>query len=294
MSAILQRLGLVTLARSAGLAGLLFLASSLLVFAFESRGGAALARYKSKSFVNDVVYSAFYRGGFYAVFVWALVVNLLGNKLAFLQLHVLDSLPLYAAVPIYWIVGDLLLYWLHRAQHHFPWLWAFHSVHHAEQQLSTLSQSRRHPAEQVLNGLAVHLPLVFVLGLPTRAWLPWYALAQMLQSAQHAELDWRFGPLYRVVVSPVFHSIHHGTHERFFNRNFGQMFSCWDYLFGTASSATTRPAEYGVRGLVMRESLVAQLVAPFRMFRRAAPAPAALDTEPGDSQVGATSTTVSR
>ena len=289
MSAIIQRLGLVTLARSAGLAGLLFVGSSLLIFALESRGGTQLARYKSKSFVNDVIYSAFYRGGFYVVFVWALVVNLLGSRFAFLQLHLLDTMPLWAAVPIYWIVGDFLAYWLHRAQHRFQWLWAFHSVHHAEQQLSTLSQSRRHPAEQVLNGLAVHLPLVFVLGLPTRAWIPWYMLMQVLQAAQHAQLDWRFGPLYRVVVSPVFHSIHHATDERLFNRNFGQMFSLWDYLFGTAAADMTRPQEYGVRGLVMRESLVAQLIAPFRMFRKER-----LDRKPGESHFRGHTTTVSR
>jgi sterol desaturase/sphingolipid hydroxylase (fatty acid hydroxylase superfamily) len=90
----------------------------------------------------------------------------------------------------------------------------------------------------------------------------------MLEALQHAQLDWRFGPLYRVVVSPVFHSIHHSAEPRHHNRNYSAMFSIWDYLFGTAAVSATRPRVYGVEGLAMAESLPAQLFTPFRMLAR--------------------------
>jgi sterol desaturase/sphingolipid hydroxylase (fatty acid hydroxylase superfamily) len=258
------RLGLTTLARSAGVAGALFVVVSLLVLLLEIRSGTQVARYKSRAFINDVLYSAFYRGGVYAVFVWAAAVNALGDHLGFLRLNLLNHLPLYASVPAYWIVGDFCLYWAHRGLHRFPLLWAFHSVHHAEQQLSTLSQTHRHPVDNLFLELSIHFPLVFVLGLPTTAWLPWWITAQMLQALQHAELDWRFGAFYRWVVSPTFHSIHHSTDSRHFNTNFSFMFSIWDYLFGTAAEVEDRPREYGIAGMTPPDSLIAQFLTPFR------------------------------
>jgi len=92
------------------------------------------------------------------------------------------------------------------------------------------------------------------------------------------------------VVSPVFHSIHHSVEPRHHNRNYSAMFSVWDYLFGTAAATATRPRVYGVEGLAMTESLLAQLFTPFRMLARkrtaraqdgtpsGPPAPATLDT----------------
>jgi len=70
-----ERLGLAALARSAGVAFALFAVVSLFVLLLEMRSGVEIARFKSKAFVNDVLYCAFYRGGFYAVFVWAAVAN---------------------------------------------------------------------------------------------------------------------------------------------------------------------------------------------------------------------------
>ncbi len=263
-----DRLGLAALARSAGLAGALFVVVSLLVVLFELRSGASMARYRSKAFINDALYTLFYRGGFFSVFFSAAVVNGLGDRLGFLRLNLLNHLPLYAVLLIYWIVGDLCLYWAHRALHHFPGLWAFHRVHHAESQLNTLSQARRHPVDALVLSLSIYLPLGLVLGLPTPTWLPWWATAQMLQALQHAELDWRFGRLYRWVVSPTFHSIHHSIESRDANTNFAFMFSVWDYLFGTAAARMQRPRAYGITEAPLAESIVAQVVEPFRAVAR--------------------------
>lgn len=266
-----DRLKLAALARSAGVAFALFAVVSLFVLLLEMRSGADHARFKSKAFVNDVLYCAFYRGGFYAVFVWAAVANALGDHLGFMQLHLLSHLPPYASLMVYWIVGDCCAYWAHRALHRFPMLWAFHSVHHAEQQLTTLSQGHRHPVDEVVLQLSIHLPLLFILGVQPAAWLPWWITAQVLQALQHAELDWRFGPLYRWVVSPTFHSIHHSVEPQHFNTNYGAMFSIWDHVFGTAAAAQERPRVYGIPGAPIAESIVVQLLAPFRALVRRPP-----------------------
>ncbi|HEY2804595.1 MAG TPA: sterol desaturase family protein [Gemmatimonadales bacterium] len=268
LSDLAHRAGLAVLAQATGYAFLMYLVFSLLVLWLETRRGGRAGLLRSRAFMNDVLYALFYRGGLYAVFVWALLVNLFQRQLAFLQLGLLRDVPMIVSVPLYWLVGDFLFYWFHRLQHRVPALWAFHRVHHAAQSLNTFSQNRRHPVEYTLNSLVFYLPLAFVLGLSTKSWVPWFMTAQLLESLQHAQLDWGFGPLYRLVVSPVFHSIHHSSDPRHFNRNFGPMLSVWDYIFGTAAADAVRPAQYGIEGTVMPESLAAQTVGPFLVLAR--------------------------
>ena len=270
-----ERLGLAVLAKATGFAFLIYFGASAVVLLLELRRSRSTAIIRSRAFMVDVAYAAVYRGGLFEVFFFAVIVNALESQLAFLKLGWLSGLPPILSVPIFWMLGDLFLYWTHRSYHSIPFLWAFHAVHHAEQHLNTLSTNRRHPVEGALNGLTLYLPLAFVLGIETRSWVPWYVASQIFEALQHAQLDWRFGPFYKLIVSPVFHSIHHSTEQRHFDRNFGQMFSVWDYIFGTAAVERERPAKYGVEGMVIRETLSDQLFAPLRFLgwrRRSAPA----------------------
>ena len=277
---VAERIGLGALAVATSFAFVIYAVASLVVLLLEMRRSGSTAIVRSRAFMIDVAYAALYRGGLFQVFIWAAIANAFESQLSFLRLGWLSGLPMIASVPIYWVVGDLSLYWIHRLYHKVPFFWAFHVVHHAEQEINTLTQNRRHPVEGVLNGLALYLPLAFVLGVPTRSWVPWYAAAQILESLQHAQLDWRFGPFYRWIVSPVFHSIHHSTEARHHDRNFGAMFSIWDYLFGTAAAERERPLRYGVEGLTIAETIPDQLLAPIRVLRSQGPAEAPAVTPP--------------
>jgi sterol desaturase/sphingolipid hydroxylase (fatty acid hydroxylase superfamily) len=262
----IQLLRLDDLGRSAVRGGLAYFAVvTLIVLALEARNGRGLARFRSRSFVNDIVYTVFYRAGIYGV-LWGAVFNGLEARLGGLRVEWAATWPLWVQIAAFWLVGDFIIYWLHRAQHAHPWLWAFHSVHHSPAELSTLTQNRRHLIERVYVDVALYLPLLVILGIPTEAWPVLWMVFGILEALQHGELDWDFGPLYYVVVSPVFHSIHHSTIEAHYNKNLGGMFSFWDYIFGTAVAIRSRPTEYGVTGLAMKETLASQLVVPFQML----------------------------
>ena len=43
------------------------------------------------------------------------------------------------------LLGDLLIYWGHRLQHHSALLWRFHAVHHSAEHLDWLAAHREHP-----------------------------------------------------------------------------------------------------------------------------------------------------
>ena len=239
----------------------------LIVYLFERRKGVVAARYATLGFFVDSVYALFYRSGLYTQLVYAATANALEPHLEFLKLELLPGLPLGVQLAIYVVGFDLILYWIHRLQHANKWFWAFHTIHHSQERLTTLTQYRRHPLEFLYMDLISFVIFVLVLGIPTATWLPLWIVMTGLQALQHAELDWRLGPLYKVVVSPVFHSIHHSPDAKYYNKNLGLMLSVWDFVFGTAAAERERPGSYGISDVTMAESLTGQLVAPFRLLR---------------------------
>jgi sterol desaturase/sphingolipid hydroxylase (fatty acid hydroxylase superfamily) len=239
----------------------------VVVFALEYFSGAKGPSYRSRVFRQDVVYTLFYHGGFYNMFFWAGLANAFDKQLAFLRFGALAGLPGPIHWALYWIAADLLYYWIHRWQHAWGPLWAIHSVHHTQEEMTFATTFRFHPLDQLTNGLLSAIVLS-VIGVPTFFWLPLYAAMQVFDAVQHSSLTWGYGRAYRVLVSPRFHSFHHSADPRHHNRNFSKIFSFWDFLFGTAVEGQRRPDRLGVDGLPVPRTLVAQLLAPFRILFR--------------------------
>ena len=77
----------------------------------------------------------------------------------------------------------------------------------------------------------------------------------------HANLNWTFGPLKSVLVSPVFHRWHHA--DSVCDKNFASTFSLWDRMFGTwYMPAGALPGGYGIDDAAMPEGLLAQTIYP--------------------------------
>jgi sterol desaturase/sphingolipid hydroxylase (fatty acid hydroxylase superfamily) len=235
-----------------------------------------LGRYRSAVFFNDIAYTLFYQGGIYNL-LYLPVFAVLQKKFAFANLHILDALPVPIAFVAFWVIADFGEYWIHRLHHASKYLWAFHSVHHAPTRLTFLMSNRNHLVEQMVSNALMFLPIL-ILGTPRVVWMPFMLFHIVLESLQHAELSWRYGPLYRVIVSPLFHNLHHSTIATEYNGNYAKILSFWDFVFGTAVDRESLPAAYGIDGIQIAERLDAQLLAPFALLRRgveSAPAPAA-------------------
>lgn len=245
----------------------IFGALFVLIYLLEWRQGADRSRYTSRTFLCDVGYAFFYRGQIYTVFVLSLILGLIEPYLRFLKLDLINYVPAPLAYVSWWITFDFFGYWMHRAQHHSRVLWAFHSVHHAPQELNFLQSYRLHVVEQLIANLVMYVPALLI-GMPAQIILPVYMVQVFFESVQHAELNWRYGPLYRVIVSPVFHAFHHSAERRHYDRNFGKVLSVWDFVFGTAVEREPRPARFGIDGYQIPESLVQQFLSPFRYLRK--------------------------
>lgn len=80
----------------------------------------------------------------------------------------------------------------------------------------------------------------------------------------HSNVNWDFGPLRWVFVSPLYHRWHHTTEAEGLDKNFAGTFPIWDVLFGTAHFPRREPTRFGVNHEAPPETLPGQLVYPFR------------------------------
>jgi sterol desaturase/sphingolipid hydroxylase (fatty acid hydroxylase superfamily) len=236
-----------------------------MVSVLERATGARPVAYGGRNFRQDVLYALFYQGGFYNVLLWSALANAMQDRLAFLKFEILAGLPGPVHWVLYWLCVDFLTYWWHRWLHTSRFLWAIHSVHHTQREMSFISSYRMHPLEQLMQNIIMVVPLL-VMGIPTFRWLPLVALMAVLEGVQHSALNWGYGRGYTLLVSPRFHALHHSDDPRHFNRNFSKILSVWDFAFGTGVRADARPERLGVEGLPVPRTMVGQLLAPFRIM----------------------------
>lgn len=242
-----------------------YVVSALVILAAEKRQKHDLSVYRTPNALNDLAYVVFYQCSIYNLLVSPLFA-LLSPRLRFLRVGLLVPLHPVVAMVLCWLIFDFLNYWMHRLQHAVGPLWAFHSVHHTQTRLTFLSANRIHAVEQLYVGVLMIVP-AFLLGIPQPRWLPLLLTQVFIETIQHARLTWTFGRMGGVVVSPAFHAIHHSADPAEYNGNYARVLSLWDGVFGTfvRSDRTTR--RYGVDGMDVPETLLAQFLHPFRLLR---------------------------
>lgn len=168
-------------------------------------------------------------------------------------------LPLWLQAIGYVVLTDLALYWIHRAFHR-GFAWKYHAVHHASKDLEWISAARFHPVNLALGTAAVDI-VVLLAGVSPNIFLYVAPFAILTSGMVHANLNWTFGPLRYVLVSPVFHRWHHSADVQ--DKNFASTFSLWDWMFGTYHMpAGQMPRAYGIDDDAMPEGFLAQTVYP--------------------------------
>lgn len=185
-----------------------------------------------------------------------------GQKIADFYNHghgPVSHLPLWLQGVFYLVLSDFALYWSHRLFHRGAW-WKYHAVHHASKDVDWISASRFHPVNLALGTAAVDVALLLV-GVSPDIFIVIGPFTTITSCLVHANLNWSFGPLRYVLVSPVFHRWHHATDVC--DKNFASTFSLWDLMFGTYHMpAGQLPKTYGIEDQEMPEGLLPQLLYP--------------------------------
>lgn len=141
------------------------------------------------------------------------------------------ALPLWAQAALALALGDLAIYWFHRACHRFDILWRFHAVHHSAEHLDWLAAYREHPLDGICTQVCLNLPGL-VLGLPFEAMGALVVLRGLWAVFIHSNVRLPLGPLRYILGAPELHHWHHVRTERTAH-NFANLAPWLDILFGT-------------------------------------------------------------
>jgi sterol desaturase/sphingolipid hydroxylase (fatty acid hydroxylase superfamily) len=129
--------------------------------------------------------------------------------------------------------SDLIFYWVHRAQHRFPLLWAMHSFHHADDDLNAAAAFRHYWLDKPFFALIGYVPLGLVFRISPSVAAAYGLVFTFFAIFPHMNIRLELGLLTRVFTGPQVHRIHHSIHRDHFNTNFAGAFPLWDLLFGT-------------------------------------------------------------
>lgn len=150
--------------------------------------------------------------------------------------------PLAAEAMLAFLAFDCLIYWQHRIFHQVPLLWRLHRMHHSDIEFDATTAVRFHPVE-ILLSMLIKMGAVLVLGAPAIAVIAFEIALNATAMFNHANLRLPLDldrVLRRLVVTPDMHRVHHSTHRREHNSNYGFNLPWWDHLF---RSYTDQPAE---------------------------------------------------
>jgi sterol desaturase/sphingolipid hydroxylase (fatty acid hydroxylase superfamily) len=160
------------------------------------------------------------------------------------------------------LLGDFLLYWIHR-WFHGKSLWRFHAVHHSSEKLDWLSSVRGHPVNDILANAMLFFPFLLLGFGPGAAAGAGPALG-VFALLGHADVEWDWGPFRHVVTSPVYHRWHHSKDPAAIDKNFASFLPLWDILFGTHYMPKDRkPEDFGIHEPV-DHSVLGLLKHPFK------------------------------
>ena len=134
----------------------------------------------------------------------------------------------------------------HYLLHKVPLLWEFHKTHHSAQVLTPVTAKRDHPVDDMI----IYTCKACLLGLVTGLFQYTFKgevepftitgvsviiyLFHLTSNLRHFHVWISYGwHLNHILVSPAMHQIHHSQLEKHYDKNFGLIFSIWDYLAGT-------------------------------------------------------------
>jgi len=152
------------------------------------------------------------------------------------------------------VVNDFATYWAHRFQHRVKFLWRFHRVHHAIENLDA-ANSYDHPVDGIVAIICTTL-VGLLLGFTYDQFLIISAVVAIHVYFVHTRAPIHLGPLRQWIADNRFHHFHHSRRYEHYNRNFSEYFTIWDRVFGTCYvPADDEMVETGVLGTKQARNL---------------------------------------
>jgi sterol desaturase/sphingolipid hydroxylase (fatty acid hydroxylase superfamily)/CDGSH-type Zn-finger protein len=175
--------------------------------------------------------------------------------------NAVSSINLWIGLIIYLLIDDVLQYWYHRFGHEYDFLWKLHRPHHQAEEMGFFVSYRNAGLYYLFMPNIWWVGICIFLG-GMKAVAIGLIAKQIIIISSHSTVRWDeflykrkfLNPLTYILehifITPAFHYAHHGKSMIDSisdpNGNYGNMFSIWDQLFGTAKFTRQFPVELGL------------------------------------------------
>ena len=141
------------------------------------------------------------------------------------------------------VVMDFCRYWSHRISHEQRFWWATHVTHHSSEQYNFAVSFRLSWVQ--------HIKIIFFIPVALMGFDPFVfficsQIEVLYQFWLHTELIHKLPrPIEYIFTTPSHHRVHHGTNDRYLDKNYGSTFIIWDRMFGTFEPEAEK-VNYGI------------------------------------------------
>lgn len=143
-------------------------------------------------------------------------------------------IPYWLCFVIAFFIRDLMEYGVHFAQHHIPFLWRFHQIHHNQTTLGFAATQHLHYFD-ILTYRTCSYIVFAILGFTASEFFMAYFIISLINTfINHCNIPITIGPLKYIINNPEAHHWHHAYNTpSVYGANFGSILNIWDWLFGT-------------------------------------------------------------
>jgi lathosterol oxidase len=139
----------------------------------------------------------------------------------------------FLTIALFIVFTDSCIYWIHRWEHTFPWIYKnIHKLHHEWKVPSPYAAYAFHPLDGYAQSVPYHL---FVLFWPMNAflYLTMFVAVQIFTIGIHDSVDFIGDKKGSWIAKVINGSMHHTIHHSKFIYNYGQYFTFWDKVMGS-------------------------------------------------------------
>jgi sterol desaturase/sphingolipid hydroxylase (fatty acid hydroxylase superfamily) len=129
------------------------------------------------------------------------------------------------------LLADLTYYWMHRLEHEIRMLWAYHVVHHSSPEFDLTTAYRLSWVEGLFEWLFL-VPMLLV-GFDAITVFVAISVVVSYQTWIHTQKIHTLGVLDYLFNTPSVHRVHHGSNDKYLDKNYGGILMLWDHLFST-------------------------------------------------------------
>ncbi|MDT0620388.1 sterol desaturase family protein [Croceitalea vernalis] len=155
------------------------------------------------------------------------------------------SIPTNAfTIILAFLAAELGFYWYHRLSHETPLLWTLHHTHHSGMHMNLSTAVRLNWIGAFVSPI-IYIPFV-LLGFSPEILIICITSGLFFQYFLHTEAVKKLGFFEGLFFNtPSAHRVHHGSNEKYIDKNYGGTLIIFDRLFGTYQKETEK-VKYGV------------------------------------------------